>query len=647
VGTDHREDLLQLLRGAGTPTSGAELSGRLGVSTRSVRQFVKDLNARAGEDLVRSSHRGYELNLNAYQRLRSRLARSGARDRARHDTPDERLYYLARQLVTRPDGTGVAELAERLSVSLDTLEGDLARARELFRAHDLQLRREREVLTVLGSERDKRRLVRQVLLDSTDGLNPAALREAARDYRDFDLRGLHEGLRTALAGAGAESNEYALNDLLIHLVIAADRVRGGHTIDAGTTGAPTIPAHDDFTARALPAVISAVEDSLGVVLPPDEQRTLSELLRARGRPRSTAEGAAPAVEQEVLALVRDILRQVSQQYLLDLGDDQTILSLALHVQSMLVRARSPRTPQHPLGTGFKRLHPLIHELAVFFASAVETRTRVRIDADEVDFLSLHLGAQFQRQLDQGPLITVTCVVPEYRDLHHDLAARLGVAIADQGVVEAVITSLDHDWAEVSSDVIVSVVDLGATTSAPVVQVSPLLGQDDIDRVREVIRSERARVTRQTLRSNLLSLVDPRLFRHLPAVVSRPDALGLLCDALVGAGYVGAGFLSDVLDRERRSSTAFGEQFAVPHSLYPDARRTGIAVLVTDRPVPWGDHGVRLVLLVAVSSSQRRLFRDALDQLIAVLGDPAAVQQIVDRADSHEGFVAALSDLLEG
>lgn len=99
--------------------------------------------------------------------------------------------------------------------------------------------------------------------------------------------------------------------------------------------------------------------------------------------------------------------------------------------------------------------------------------------------------------------------------------------------------------------------------------------------------------------------------------------------------------------EQRSSTAFGEQFAVPHSLYMDAARTGIAVLVTDEAIPWGERGVRLVLLVAVSSAQRTLFRDALDQLIGVLSDPAAVQTLVDRADSHPGFVQALSELLDG
>ncbi|MGB4272977.1 MAG: PTS sugar transporter subunit IIA, partial [Propionicimonas sp.] len=116
-------------------------------------------------------------------------------------------------------------------------------------------------------------------------------------------------------------------------------------------------------------------------------------------------------------------------------------------------------------------------------------------------------------------------------------------------------------------------------------------------------------------------MDPEFFIHVPLVNSKEDALAIMCHQLVAAGVVHDNFYDDVLDREQRSSTAFGGPFAIPHSMFMDARRTAIAVLVTDRAVPWGSSSVRLVVLFALSPDGRQIFRDVLDKLIGLLAEP--------------------------
>jgi lichenan operon transcriptional antiterminator len=144
---------------------------------------------------------------------------------------------------------------------------------------------------------------------------------------------------------------------------------------------------------------------------------------------------------------------------------------------------------------------------------------------------------------------------------------------------------------------------------------------------------------------VISLLDPSLFHRTEQVAGKLDALTLLSDSLQREGYVGRGFLADVLDRERRSPTAFGGQFAIPHSMYMDAAKTGIAVLITDTSIPWGPSAVRLVLMFAVSPEGRPVFRDVLDELIGVLNDPANIVTLLDACHDHHGFVRRLSSLL--
>lgn len=632
---DRRDELLRALRRSTGPVPASELAAALDVSTRSVRQYVRTVNEQAGEDLVRAAHRGYELNLNAYQRFRARRPRRTRR----HETPQQRLYLLCRRVLVQQDGTPVGPLADDLAVSYDTLEADLARARQLFRTYGLTLRREQNVLTVHGTERDKRRLVRQVLLDSASGLTPAMLQAFAADYPHFDLHALREKVRQTLSDAGLAVNEYMLADILVHLTIAADRVHHGHTLDG-----PSAPdSGDEDVARLVDRLADVVTATLHIDLPDEERRFLRTVVAARGRPGPS--GTAPAAGAEVTALVHEAMGAISAHYLLELGDSANVASLALHVQTLIERARSGTHLRTPLGTQFKATHPLIHELALLFASTIETRAGITVTEGEVDFLAFHLGTLFQRQLERGPLLTITVVVPEYHDVHRDLVSRLTSAVAGSALVEAVVTELDHSWAQLTSDLVISVVDLPPDTSAPVVRVSPFLTGDDLDAVRTVLAAERRRAASQKLRADVLTLIEPTLFHHATAVPSRQAALELLCRDMVSHDAADDGFLDDVLDRERRSSTAFGAQFAVPHSLYMDSPRTSISVLVSDEPIPWGGVPVRLVVLFAVAPEQRRLFRDVLDQLIAVLGQPACVTTLLTRGNDHAGFVRALDEML--
>ena len=105
--------------------------------------------------------------------------------------------------------------------------------------------------------------------------------------------------------------------------------------------------------------------------------------------------------------------------------------------------------------------------------------------------------------------------------------------------------------------------------------------------------------------------------------------------------VGHSFLDDVRDRERRSPTAFGGRFAIPHSLYMDAERTALCVLVLAHPVPWGASAVDLVITLAVGPRERAVFRDVLDELVRVLSDPVGVDALVSAGIHYAGFMAAL------
>lgn len=632
---DKRRALIETLASAPHPLSGEELAARLRVSSRSIRSYVTTLNRT--ETVVVASHRGYSLTPRGRDQLATLTRRA-----SQIDTPEHRLQYLCRRFAQASEPISIHDLADRLFVSESTLESDLARAREVLREHELTLRRDRHLLWVEGAERSRRRVVRHTLQQSGQGLVPT-WQSFTGEYPHLDLPALRRSVSEVVAESGLELNEYALADLLLHLAVTVERIREGHTLPPPEW---ELPARDPLVKQATDGIAEVVLDVLDVALPEVELDALYGVLAVRATHTIRPHAAEAVINPRFRALVHEVLDLVAAKYLLGPPDPSMLLKMALHVQNLEARARSNLSLTHPLGAAFRNNHPLIHDLAIDFAQRIEARLGITVPPAEVDYLALHMGMQYLTYLEQRDLLTITLAVPQYHSLADEIAATLTAALRGRAVIERVVSALDFDPSAVSSDLIVSCGESTGSASAPVVTVSPLLTHADIDRVSTAVSAELDRNGRRRVRTTLFTLIDPNVFLHVCSPLTKEDALELMCTRLQEEGYVGPDFLEGVLDRERRSATSFGGEFAIPHSMRMDAEATVISVLVSDKPIPWGTSSVRLVLLFALSPDGRRAFRDGLDQLIRLLGEPANIGVLLEAGKDSGAFLKALGGLLD-
>lgn len=625
--------LLNVLRRSQAPLSARVVAEQLGVSPRTVRDYVAGLNDGLDRPVVISDQRGYHLDEQVYWRLRS----ARATKQARVDTPRRRLAALLRCLAREGEGD-VFELAERFHVSEATLESDLTRARSVLRQHDLVLRRDREHVVVEGTERAKRGLLRGLLFSSDEGAGLDAL-TSVRERPGSQMARLSKALTTALAGADLELNEYVRGDLLIHLTVASERASSGSAISGAGLPADADPRITD----GVRAVTDAVHSVTGAVLEDGEQALLYNFLLANGRAKHGTGTLEP--EPQVLALTRDTVAALTDQFGLQWPDDRPLAPLALHLQHLLERARLGRQLSSPLGAGFKRTYPLLHEMALLFAHALHARTGLVVDPGEIDYLALHLGAQLQDQLEAGPPVTITLVAPGQWDLTRQLAERVDHAAGGRATVESTVTDLTADLTTITSDLIVSTSAPPATLHIPFLRISPFCTDADATAIREAVRVERERQRRQALRAAVVAMLDPALYEHRPRFADAEEAIRAGADLLVAHGLAEPGFIDDVLERERRSATSFGGRFAIPHSLYQDSLRTGVCVLACDEPVAWGDSDVQLVVMFAIAPDGMAVFRRVLEALIEALGEPADVDRLVAASTAFDSFSAMLLELL--
>ena len=640
---DRHQRLVASLREAGTWVPAGDLAAILGVTTRSVRNYVAAINDAGGTEVVEASHRGYRLRGEAAAGPTDEVTTSQP---TRALAPAERLHRVLRQVVTAPGDTDVHGLAETLQVSSSTIEADLGRARALLPQYRLRLLRDREALRIEGDEVDKRRLIRHTLTQATPATRLLQVDAVQAAYPSYDVTELRDVVQQTLTRHQLEVNEYALNNLLLHLVIAIDRITDDRTVDTGAVESLA----DPHVAGAVRDLARYVRAEYGVEVDAREAENLIGVVGSKSTV-DIASGTGPdtlvsVVGEGYVSLVRRIIGQLSEEFLVDIGDEDLVAGLSLHLRNLVRRVRTGHAVSNPLAAQLRQTHPLVHELAVFFARHIELALDVPVSEDELGFIALHIGGSLERQRERMDQVSVALIVPKYYRLHDDLEKGLERSLGDRARLVATYTSTERDWSRVDGDLVVTPVPIAHLHPARQVVVSPLLTDKDLDAIHRAVQIARRRSSWLRTVHQLRQLVDRQLFHSHAPWRDRHEVLTNLAGAMAREDVVDGAFLGQVLEREAMSPTAFSEGLAVPHAMTMNAQRSAIAVAIGDKPVDWGGTEVRLVLLVAFNAEERQLFREVFDQMIVALSESARVQRLIAAGTDYEAFISELMDLMD-
>ncbi|MBF4631680.1 PTS sugar transporter subunit IIA [Clavibacter michiganensis subsp. phaseoli] len=657
--SENQERLLDYLSTADRWVEAGELADRLGVTTRSVRNYVTAVRERSSVAIA-SSPDGYRIDAGSYAR------HLGARPSGDpQGTPRDRLHALVRRLGDAPDGLDVYALAGELHVSDSTVEADLRKVRALVEDAGLALRRTGSTVVLEGSERDFRRLLSRMFRDeSAQGFLP--LETVQREFASDSLRAFKTDLIRELTAGGFFVNEYGVDNVLLHVAIAVDRLaraprRTDHEADpdAGDALDADDPAADDASA-AVPSVdptALAIRDVLArllaahfdVPMPAGDVAYLALLVRTRvvtpGNEQSLATVMREHVVESDLDVVRAIVRRVKQEYLVDLEDEDFTVRFSLHLGNLVARAADRSFSRNPLARSIKTSYPMTYEIAVFIASEVQRRRGIAINDDEIAYIALHVGSHRERVARRDDRVACALVCPNYYDLHQIMRQRIEQALGADISVDAVVTRTDVDADALGVQLVID-----ATGTRPpgddVVVVQPLPTPDDIEAIRRAVARVRRHARRSSMKHDLLRFLDESLFFRDLHAPDEEAMIRLLGQRMVEQGIIEPEYIDGAIERERLSSTAFTDTLAVPHSLAMTAHRTAIAIVVNDEAMQWGGNRVHVVALVAFSASGRTSFQHVFDQFVEVFSDHRDVQAIMRASGSHGSFIQELVHVMD-
>lgn len=629
--TRARQDrLIDLLVRAGGWRTANDLAARLGVTARSVRSYVAAINDRpGGADAIESGPSGYRVRADRLATLRS-----GAEDAG----PDARRHAVGRTLAVA--AADVFELAAEHFVSEATIEADLAwvRARALERG--LRWERRAASVALVGTE-DARRALLRVLLhaDTATGFDEIAVETLLGAGTVDAVRVMRAELSRGLSAAGFYVNEFALAGGAFAVALAAWRSASGAVIE------PVEPT--PYADLVEPVIAGVTAGVLGAALPEDEVRALAALLRARG---AIAAGLSESTDVADAAIARDlraILDEVTARFGVPSVNASVLERLVAHVQNLRRRSSGGEWSRNPLTRTLKARYPLLFDVAVAIAAALYEHFGIPVHDDEVAYLAMHVGGQWEKQRALENRLTATLVCPGYYELHELLRAGIEQSLGSVLRVTDVITGIEPLAADLGTDLVLTTIE-GERAGDEVVHISPFFTDVDAERVMTAVsRIRRVRRLAQ-LREDVGHYFVPTAFvRGIETLGGEEEVIRALGAALVADGAIDEGYVESAVQREHTSSTAFTETLAVPHGMGMTARRTAIAVGVAETAMPWGEARVHVVALVAFSDSDRDAFQTVFEQFIEVFSDAATVQRIVRRSPDFPAFLENVVSAIDG
>ncbi|MCO8298704.1 PTS sugar transporter subunit IIA [Tetragenococcus halophilus] len=350
-----------------------------------------------------------------------------------------------------------------------------------------------------------------------------------------------------------------------------------------------------------------------------------------------------------LNLVNQIISNVNENYLINLDDDEFKLKFALHVQNMVIRSSNNFSFKNPLTQSIKSTSPLIYDLSVYIANLLSEKLNIQLSEDEITYIALHVGSclELKQKSNNYNSINVVLICPAYNNLHQVIKEKLESYFANQLSITKTITRIDSRIAEVDGDLIISTVTLPFNLNVKHILINTFMNEEDILNIQTKVNQIKHEKKQQRIKQNLISLFDKKLFLVTNKIFEDEfEVIRLITRKMISLNLVKQNFAEDVLKREKLSSTAFNNIVAVPHSINMNALQTSIAVLITKKPIHWGEaSNIKITSLIAMNYEERNIYRDIYDEYIKILSDTENVNKLA-RSETYEGFIDQLIELID-
>ncbi len=600
--------LIEILNQQAGPVSAADLAGQMGVSLRSVKNYVSELNQSENTKVIVSSRQGYRLAPGYQADLESR-------SEVIPQTYLERAYYLIKKVLIRHEAPNVFDLCEELFISYSTFKQNLAKMNQTFEKFHVHFVCRENQFFIEGKEKDKRRLASYVIFEETSG-HFLDVTDIKKSFPNHKVDAIATIIKDTFTTHGFYLNDFAFMNILLHFIIILDRVKNGQSVE------PRYMYFDHPKEKSLVEDLSRhLEAEYHLLLSDNERSEISTLVRANVNlaTKSGADEIREAVGPYIMEAAMQLADGVKETYDIDLNHDNFLLPFSLHLKGLLMRIAQKRVNKNPMLENIRQNCRIIYDIAVFIALQINREIDQKLAEDEIGFIALHVGAELERQRKNTQKIRCVLLCPEYRGIETMIYNQLMLSFSSEIEILAAVPA-PEELKDHTFELLFTTVPIEKGGWLGTQLISPFRLAEMHVEILEKIQQVKSKMKRAILSRKFPYIFSKDLFYSDPPFKTKEELLEKVCGDMEDMGFVNPDFIDKVLERDSASTTAFGK-IALPHSVHMDALRTSIAVVVSRQGILWADGKVvNLVLLTAINKVDSSSFSSIYEALLSILDD---------------------------
>lgn len=413
-------------------------------------------------------------------------------------TQEQRQVLITAQLLLAKEPIKSAYFGCQFNVVEGTIIFYLDKIEDWLRTKNLKLIRRRGYgLELVGSDWSKRNAFAELLY------NYKSISELLgflyEDNNDYSLQAFFEvtfgeklvkDVKGILKKLYSKSNMLKANDVdnfstFLHLLLAIERTRSNMPIELPEDLIKDTLAMNEFS---IIKDIADVLDENGIELPESELAYLAIHLM-EDENRYTDDKAPKELGFDLEDSVREIIYITGKRLNTTiLCDDQLMSGLRQHINPALYRLTMGLEVRNPIINDIKEYYKDLYEAVDYACRLVFSKYNLIIPANEVGYVTMHVGAALERQHGFESRLRVLVICPNGISTAKILYGKLKSKFPE--IDEVVVCSLREMDEKIKGnyDIILSTVEVSKKTVNDILFISPFLPGKDVEKVSALIKA---------------------------------------------------------------------------------------------------------------------------------------------------------------
>lgn len=641
--------ILEILMDSQKHISGERISIELGVTSRTVRSDIKELNKYLndnGANIISVTGVGYSLEVEDENKFNYflkdvKLVKQGSSEQLNiiPTYSEDRINYIISKLLMnslkdKNKSINPYNLCDELFISSSTLKKDVASINTHLARFDLKVViNQSKGIFIKGKESNIRYCIADYIFNKREIVNL----ENIEFYNEIFSRTLLETTENVLLNVLSEYNvhltDISFKNLLVHVLIMIKRYKYNQAVLFDSTSIEFLKNTKDYLIAK--DIVEKIGEAVKVDFS-DEIYYLTQHLVSSKKFSNQDD----SIYFEYKGVIDKILEAIKFQIGVNLLEDlQLVNGLAVHLNVALNRMKFNMNIRNDFLDSIKNSYPFAFELGIIASNVIRKEYNVSVNENEIGLLAIHFGAALERiGINSKKSVKNVTIVCGFGIATAMLIKEKILRFFDNRVNILNISSL-HDFDKTmldNSDVVITTVPITKFQSSKIIEVPLNLGFKHLQRIEDIMLGEEkiAMDYKEILKEDLF-------FRKLKAS-SKDEVLEILTNRMIDLGYMDENAKESVYSRERMSTTELGNLVALPHILELNGNNASVSVAVLDKPVIWDKEKVQIVLLLNISKE----FINEWEQIFKNLYNYLIVKSGVNKLIKGISYSEFINDLIE-